>query len=566
MKTEVERLPEGRVELRVEVDPPAVEEALDQAYRHLARTLVLPGFRRGRAPRSIVERMLGRERLWRDAVDPLVQRSFDQAATELGLEPVESPQVDFDTIPDAGEPFAYKAVFTNKPEVTLGDYRAIRIPPEAAPVTDADVDQALTELRQSRARWVPEEEAAAADGMMVTVDVTGTVDGLPVPAESGVSGVLGEGNLRPAIEDGVRGMRPGEQREVEISFPPEDADASLAGKTGRFTVSLIELKKKQVPELDPEFAREVSEGSTTVEELRAEVQKTLARVAASRAEDAVGAAARQRAVDEATVEVPSVMVERQLDSMLRDMDRQLERAGGSLAGYLEQQGRQLEDMRAEMRGDAERQVKTQLVLDAIATREGLTASPDEVRREIEDMASQYGPSAGQVRRLLQRPENLADVRAELRLSKAARFLRELALRGDDAAGSGAGAAASGPADGDVGSAQGDAETGAAASAPAEAPAQAAEAPKAGPGGSARRQSARAADPAVAAEAAESAAAGEPPGAAGRSGRGSRGTGTRQRSAAARRGPEPDPEPEAEAGAGAGPQPEDQPEDRAEANA
>jgi trigger factor len=268
--------------------------------------------------------------------------------------------------------------------------------------------------------------------MLVAVDVTGTVDGQPVPPEKGVSGVLGEGSLRPAIEDALRGMRPGESRPVEVAFPPDDSDETLAGKTGSFTVTLVECKRKQLPELDDEFAREVSEASTTVEELRAEVQKTLARVAASRADDAVAVAARERAVEQASVEIPPVMIERQIDGALRDLERQLVRAGGSLPAYLERQGRTLEDLRQEMRADAERQVKTQLVLDAIAEREGLEPTADEVRRQIEDMASQYGPSAGQVRRLLQRPENLADVRGDLRLAKAARFLRDLALSGGDA--------------------------------------------------------------------------------------------------------------------------------------
>jgi trigger factor len=432
LKTEVERLPEGRVALHVEVDPPRVEQALQDAYRHLVRTLTLPGFRRGKAPRSIVERMLGRERLWRDAVDPLVQESFQQAAEERGLTPVEPPEVDFEAIPAAGEPFRFKAVFAVKPEVTLGDYRSIRIPRQVEPVTDADVERALEELRASRARWIPVEDEPAADGMLVTLDVTGSVDGQPVPPEQGVSGVLGEDGLRPAIADAVRGLRPGESRSATVSFPADDGDAQLAGKTGHFTVTLVECKRRQLPELDDAFAREVSEGSTTLEELRAEVQKTLARVAASRADDAVASAARRRAVEQASVDIPPVMIERRLDAALRDLERQLAEAGTTLAAHLEQQGRTVEDLRREMRPEAEHQVKTQLVLEAIADREGLEPSADEVRRQIEDMASQYGRSAGQVRRLLQRPENMADVRADLRLAKAARFLRDLAVAGAEA--------------------------------------------------------------------------------------------------------------------------------------
>ena len=527
MKTEVERLSEGRVALSIEVDSPDVEAALEDAYRRLVRTVALPGFRRGKAPRSLVERMLGRERLWRDAVDPLVQKSFDQAAGREGLQPVESPQVDFEAIPAAGEPFKFKAVFTNKPEVTLGDYQAIRVPREVAPVTEADIDHALADLRESRARWVPEEEAAAGDGMLVTVDVTGAVDGNPVPPENGVSGVLGEGSLRPAIEDAIRGMRPGESRPAELTFPADDTDKDLAGKTGVFTVNLVELKKKQVPELDDELAREVSEGSTTVQELRAEVEKTLARVAASRADDAAGLTARQRAVDEATVEVPPVMVERQIDAALRDLERQLTRAGSVLPAYLEQQGRTLEDLRQEMRPDAERQVKTQLVLDAIAEREGLQVAADEVRREIEDMASQYGPQAGQVRRLLQRPENVVDVRGDLRLSKAARFLRDLALSGDPGE-----VESSAPAE------QGGA---AATSAPAKATRAAGARAKA------------AATPAPAEEAADGSPA-APGGKAGRSG--GRRSASRSRGAAAAPGTGPD----ADSGTGS------DPEDRAEAKA
>jgi trigger factor len=421
----LERLEGSRVVLDVRVEVPDVERALDAAYRRLVGRVNIPGFRRGKAPRAVFERFVGRSRLWQEALDPLVQEAFDAAVEESGIEPMTSPEVELAAIED-GQPLRFKATVTVRPEVELGDYRGIALAREPVEVGDDDVQRALEELRERRARWVPVEDAPAERGMLVVIDVTGEVGGEPADPETGVGAVLGSGQLRPALEEGIEGMRPGETREVAMSFPDDDADAKIAGKSGRFQVVLRECKRKELPALDDDFARDVSEAAS-LEELRSWLKNRLREAAEARAEQSLADRCVALVTDEARVDVPAVLVDQQVEAAVRELAAEMARAGSSLDAYLASQGKGLDDLRAELRPRAERRAKTRLVLEAVARREGLEPTSEEVRRRIERMAAQYGQKAEAFHKAMRRPDLQAEVRGDIRLEQAVSFLKERAL-------------------------------------------------------------------------------------------------------------------------------------------
>lgn len=407
------------------VPVPDVERALDAAHRRLAGRVNIPGFRRGKAPRAVFERFVGRQRLWQEALDPLVEASYDAAVEEAGIEPVTTPEVEVTEIED-GKPLRFKATVTVKPEVELGDYRGIALAKDPAEVTDEDVDRSVEQLRQSRARWVPVEDQPAAEGMLVVIDVTGEVDGRPADPETGVGAVLGAGQLRPALEEKIAGMLPGQTREVPLSFEADDADPKIAGKSGLFQVVLRECKRRELPELDDDFAREVSEAKS-LEELRSWLTNRLREAAEARADEAFGERCASAASEQSRVEIPEVLVDQQVEAVVADLAQQVAQAGTPLDAYLAGEGKSLDDLKADVRPAAEQRVKTRLVLEAIARREGLEPTSEEIRQRIERLAVQYGQKAEAFRKAMRRPDRLAELRWDARLEKAVSFLKERAL-------------------------------------------------------------------------------------------------------------------------------------------
>ncbi|MDI3316603.1 MAG: trigger factor [Bacillota bacterium] len=429
MRSTLEKKEKSRAVLEIEVDPPRVEQALDRAYRKLVRRVNIPGFRKGRAPRGLLERYLGEAALWDEAVDELVNEAYSQAIEENGLEPVAAPDVDIISM-KKGEPFTFRVTVDIRPEVELGDYRELKLEQQPVEVSDEEVEADLQSLRERFAELVAvPDEAAAEKGMFATIDFRGEMDGKPIPNgdAQGYMVELGSGTLLPEIETGIEGMRPGEERSFPVRFPDDYPQTSLAGKEATFTVKLHELKRKQLPEPDDDFARSVEEEAETLEELRAIRKRRLRQLKEAQQRRELERQAVARVVEGARVEVPDSMVEHELGHRLDDLRSQLGRQGLSLEEFLAQSGRTLEQLKDELRPQALEDVKADLVLSEVARREGIEPTDAEIDEEIEAMAAAYGEEAGSVRKVLNQPANRVGVAAALARRQAVDRLVEIGL-------------------------------------------------------------------------------------------------------------------------------------------
>ena len=429
MKATVEKVENRRATLTVEVEPEIVARALDRAYRNLVRRVQIPGFRKGRAPRFLVERYLGRAALYEEALDHLLPEAYSQAVTDTGIEPIDRPRLTVDSF-DETTGLRFTAEVEVKPEVELGDYRAIRVEPPSAEVTPAEVDAELQRLRELHATLVPVEDGTAEKGMVAVIDFAGTVDGEPIPngqAEN-YTVELGSGRLIDGVEDQILGMRPGEERDITVTFPEDHADENLRGKQATFHVRLKELKRKQLPEVDDEFAREVA-GVAGVQELRERVEKELTQLARERARAELRRQVVERVVEGAQLEVPETLVNRRIDQLVDDMARQLRQQGIDLEQFLAQTGQTREQLREQFRERAVADVRTDLVLDAVGKREGIEATPQEVETEVRLLAAAAGQPYQQVRQTFARSGLLLDVAESIRRRKVIDRLVELATGG-----------------------------------------------------------------------------------------------------------------------------------------
>lgn len=456
MKSTLERAPGSRVILEIEVSPEEMEPEIQEACRRLSRQVRIPGYRPGKAPSSVVQRVLGRQRALQEALDPMVTRAYRTALEEEGVSAVEAPQIEVKSFED-GTPLQFVATVAVQPEVTLAEFPAERIRPEPPTVGPEDVDQAVEALREQRAIWVPKTEASAV-GDLVMLRTTGRVIDGPRIEERSVEGVLGSGQLRPQIDEAVTGAVPGAVVELDLEFGPEERVAAVRGKSAHVRVELLEVKRRELPELDDAFAAEVAEGKTLAE-LRADVGNRLRAAWAQRAHDAATQQALERVVAEATVELPAVLIDRAVDSLLGDMANQLQRAGVGLEEAVARDGKTVEQLRAELRPEGERRARTLLVLEAVARREGLTVSDGEVEQEIAQLAAQGGLSLENLRRAVRRSDGGAGIRLELLRRKAVAVLRRtlvepLPVEGTDGADSGSPAAGEG-----VGGAEGTGQRG-----------------------------------------------------------------------------------------------------------
>lgn len=434
----------SRAVLEIEVEVPRVEQALERAYRKLVRRVNIPGFRKGKAPRGLLERYLGEGALWDEAVDELVGEAYRQALQESGLEPVAEPDIDILTM-KKGEPFTFRATVDVRPEVELDDYRTLKLEPRPVEVSEEEVEAELQALREREAQLVAvPEESAAERGLFAVIDFRGEMDGKPIPngEAKGYMVELGSGRLLPEIEAGIEGMHPGEERRLTVRFPEEYPETSLAGREALFTVRLHELKRKELPDLDDDFARSRGEGLETLEELRALLRRRLRERKETEQRRELEREAVRQVVEKARVELPDSMVEHELGHRLEDLRLQLGRQGLELEEFLRRSGQTLEQLLDELRPQAVEDLKAELVLAEVARREGIEAGEAEVDEEIEQMAAAYGERAASVRQLFRQPANRAGVAAGIARRKAVERLVEMGLAGvENGSGEAEGAAA-----------------------------------------------------------------------------------------------------------------------------
>lgn len=410
--------------LEVEVSAERVEAALDKAFQKVVKKANVPGFRKGKVPRSIFEARFGVESLYNDAIDILLPEAYSEAVEEAGIFPVDRPEIDIDQF-GKGQTMKFKAKVTVKPEVKLGEYKGAEVPVSEVDVTDAEIAEELERLQTRHAELIVVDEEAAANGDTVSIDFDGYVgdEAFEGGKAENYALELGSGSFIPGFEEQVVGMSTGDSKDVNVTFPETYHAAELAGKEALFKVKLHEIKRKQLPELDDEFAKDVSEFDT-LDEYKADLKTQIAD-RKKRENDA----ARENAVVEAVaakaeVEIPEAMIEGEVENMMRDFDNRLRQQGMNLEMYTSFSGQTVEDLRAQMKSDAEKRVLNNLVLEAIAKEENISASEEDIEKELQTMADMYKRSIDEIRSILGANGSLSSLNDEITLRKTIEFLLE----------------------------------------------------------------------------------------------------------------------------------------------
>lgn len=432
MKTTVTEQEGRKARVEVEVSAEEVGKAFEATLAELAREVRLPGFRKGKVPRPVLIQRLGIEGITQQVLDDHMDEWGQKAIDESGLQAidvVEPPQ--HEGVPQQGAPFAFSVLLQLVPIPELGEYKAVEAPREDAEVKDTDVDFQVNRLREEFANLRPVSGRPAVQGDYVTVDFTGSLDGEPVEAAAAEDYVmeLGSGRVLPELEQGIEGMEAGTEKVVSLPYAEDWPDEKLAGKTAEFTVKLKEIKEKILPPLNDDFAKDVSEFGSLLE-LRLDIRRKLQGAKESAAKSRFRAAAVQRAVDNATVGIPEVMVVRQSESMMQDYLRSLEARGIDMKAYTEVNKEHLGAMMLQMRPEAENMVKTGLVLDAIAQKEQLEVSDQEVDEIVKPLAEAGKSDPAVLRERLEQSGRIESIRQNLLRDKAAALIEANAVAVD----------------------------------------------------------------------------------------------------------------------------------------
>ncbi len=388
----VERLEHNKARLTITVDAAAFESAISKAYFKNGKRYNIPGFRKGHAPRKVIENMYGEGVFYEDAFELVWGEAYDAAMDENGLTGVDQPALDITEI-DKEKGVTFIAEVQLRPELTLGAYKGIEVEEPTYTVEDSDVDAELQKERDKSARFV-DVDRPAGNGDRVVIDYSGSVDGEKFEggtAEEQVL-VLGSNTFIPGFEEQVAGMKAGEEKDITVTFPESYHAENLAGKEAVFAIKLREVQIKEMPALDDEFAKDVSEFDT-LEALRADHRAKLEEKAKKNRETAIENAALKTVCDNATVELPDVMIDRQVNYMLRDIAYRLSMSGISFEDYCKYAGTTLEDMKKNYRPEAAERVKMQLVIDAVEKAEGLVCEDADYESALAEMAQQNGLSA-----------------------------------------------------------------------------------------------------------------------------------------------------------------------------
>lgn len=422
MSAKWEKLEGNEGVLTIEVDADQFNEGLNAAFKKVVKNLNVPGFRKGKMPRPLFEKRFGVEALYQDAVDILLPNAYENAIKETGIEPVDRPEIDIEQI-EKGKSLIIKATVTVKPEVKLGEYKGIEVEAFDTSVSDEDVDNELKSLQERQAELVVKEGEAAESGDTVVIDFEGSVDGEVFEGgkAENYSLELGSGSFIPGFEDQLVGVAAGEEKEVEVTFPEEYHAAELAGKPAVFKVKIHEVKTKELPELDDEFAKDVDEEVETLDALKEKIKKRLEDSKKHEAEHHVKDTVVEKAAENSEVDVPAAMIQTEVDRMMKEFEQRLEMQGMNLELYFQFSGQDEDALREQMQEDAAKRVRINLTLEAIANIENIEASEEDVNAELEKMAEMYQMPIDNLKQALGSMDGL---KAELQIRKAVDFLVE----------------------------------------------------------------------------------------------------------------------------------------------
>jgi len=432
VKVTTEKPEPGVAALTIELPPDDYEKAVDQAWRRVATRVNIPGFRRGKAPRALVERYAGAAAIDEEAIRRLLPERYDAAVQEEKLDPIERPQFEIVQM-ERGQPLVFKATVALRPAVELGDYSKLEIKPDTVEVRDEEVMNVITRLQESQAHWVPVEDRPVemGDQILANLKMEFPDEGEGKPARTSdredVEVVLGENGYPEGFDQQLVGAKPGETRRFELTWPfgPAQEGEEPDMRSASFTVTVKDIKRKELPAVDDEFAKSLGEHES-VEQLTLDVRRRLRDEALRAARTATENKAVEAAVEKTTFEIPERLIEAETEALAQERRRSLEEQRLTLERYLQLTGQTEEAWRSELRVQAARQLKARLVLDEVVEKEKLEATPPEVQAEIDSTAMGYGEQAQQVRRALSTDESRRRIATSLRRQKAIQLLVERA--------------------------------------------------------------------------------------------------------------------------------------------
>ncbi|MDF2725105.1 MAG: tig [Paenibacillus sp.] len=422
MKATWEKIEKNKVVLNVEVDAEQVAVALDKAFKKVVAKANIPGFRKGKVPRQIFEAKFGVESLYQDALDIILPESYVQAVEEAGIDPVDRPDVEIDQFAK-GQALLFKATVTVKPEVALGDYKGLEVAAQDDSISEDEINEELKRLQQRHAELVVLEEGTAENGDIAVIDYEGSVDGVLFDGgkADNHSLELGSNSFIPGFEEQVVGMAKGEEKDINVTFPEEYHSEELKGKAAVFKVKVNDIKRKNLPELDDEFAKDVSEFDT-LEEFKQDIVKRLQERKTKANEQERESAVVEQASANAEIDIPDAMITSEVEQMFNDFANRLKMQGMELSMYLQFTGQTEELVKEQMRTDAARRVRNQLVIEAIAKAEGITATEEEVDAELDRLAAQYNRSSEELRTILIRNGSYDSLAQDVTTRKTVEFL------------------------------------------------------------------------------------------------------------------------------------------------
>ncbi len=410
---------EGTLTFEVSVED--FEKGLDEAFKKVVKDVQLPGFRKGKIPRKMFENRFGVESLYQDAIDAVLPNAYMQAIDETEIEPVDQPNIDVDAI-ERGKPVVFTASVTVKPEVELGEYKGIEVEDEEVNITEEDVDAALEELQSQHAELILKEEGPVAEGDTVVIDFEGFLGDEPFDGGKGENHSLeiGSGQFIPGFEEKLIGKEADIEYSIQVTFPDEYHSEDLAGKEATFKVTIHEIKEKEIPELDDEFAKDVDDDVETLDELKAKKKEELE----SQKKQEIENKKRETLIDTVTegakIDIPDVMITSEVEQMTNEFEQRLQAQGMTMEMYQQFSNQTTEDLQEQMKEDAKKRVQTRLALEAIFKAENLEVTDEDVEKEFEKMAEMYNMEVEQIKQML--GGNTEAIKGDLTFDKTIDFL------------------------------------------------------------------------------------------------------------------------------------------------